>query len=290
MYKNHLVFALSIFAGFAAAAQGTNQSSIQGKVTDKATGELLLGATIILESNSNGTMSDFDGNYALTGLSAGTYRVVGRFIAYNSIQQEVVVGDNETIVLDFAMESAVIAIENEAIVAVRQNRSSAVYMENVKKKETSMIDYVSSQDMQKNGDSDVSSAIKRVSGVYTMGNFVVVRGLSDRYVRTALNGAEIPSLDPKRSSVSMDLFPTNLVDNLVVVKTLNANLPSNYSGAYINVLTKDFPDSFTFNYSTSTGFNTNATFNDNFITSYAGNTQALGWDNGALDIPEGVLG
>ena len=54
--------------------------------------------------------------------------------------------------------------------------------------------------------------------VYAMGNFVVVRGLSDRYVRTALNGAEIPSLDPKRSSVSMDLFPTNLVDNLVVVK------------------------------------------------------------------------
>ncbi|MDA8772307.1 carboxypeptidase-like regulatory domain-containing protein [Flavobacteriales bacterium] len=199
-----------MFAWIAAAAQGTSQGasqgSIQGTVTDKATGELLLGATIILESNSTGTMSDFDGNYALMGLSAGTYKVVGRFIAYNTIEQEVVVGDNETVVLDFAMESAVIAIENEAIVAVRQNRSNAVYMENVKKKETSMIDYVSSQDIQKNGDSDVSSAIKRVSGVYTMGNFVVVRGLSDRYVRTALNGAEIPSLDPKRSSVSMDLF------------------------------------------------------------------------------------
>ena len=93
-------------------------------------------------------------------------------------------------------------------------------MEN-KKKESSMIDYVSSQEIKKNGDSDASSAIKRVSGVYTIGNFVVVRGLSDRYIRTALNGAEIPSLDPKRNSVSMDLFPTNLIDNLVIVKTLN---------------------------------------------------------------------
>ena len=85
----------------------------------------------------------------------GTYRVVGRFIAYNGAsEREVVVGDNETTDLaTLPLESAVIAIDNEAVVAVRQNRSSAVYMENVKKKETSMIDYVSSQDMQKNGDS-----------------------------------------------------------------------------------------------------------------------------------------
>ena len=85
---------------------------------------------------------------------------------------------NETITLDFSLESSVIAIDNEAIVEVRQNRSSTLYMENIKKKESTMIDYVSSQDIKKNGDSDVSSAIKRVSGVYTIGNFVVVRSVS----------------------------------------------------------------------------------------------------------------
>ena len=276
-----ITFFLFVLSWNSIHAQGT----ITGRVTDQATGEVLLGATIILESNSSGTMSDFDGNYTISGLVPGRYKVVGRFIAYNTIAKEVVITDGATVQLDFPMESSVIAIANEAVVAVRQNRSNAIFMENVKKKEASMIDYVSSQEIKKNGDSDVSSAIKRVSGVYTMGNFVVVRGLSDRYVRTALNGAEIPSLDPKRSSVSMDIFPTNLVDNLLVVKTLNANLPSNYSGAYINVLTKDFPDAFTFSYSTSTGFNTNATFNENFITSHAGSSQQLGWDNGTLDVP-----
>lgn len=279
--RNQLLFIFSVLTLNVSFSQAT----IAGKVMDKSTGDVLLGATIILESNSSGAMSDFDGNYSISGLAPGHYKVVGRFIAYNTVEQEVVITGDETVELDFLMESAVIAIAGEAIVAVRQNRSNAVYMENVKKKETSMIDYVSSQEIKKNGDSDVSSAIKRVSGVYTMGNFVVVRGLSDRYVRTALNGAEIPSLDPKRSSVSMDIFPTNLVDNLVVVKSLNANLPSNYSGAYINVLTKDFPDSFTFNYSTSTGFNTNATFNDDFITSEVGNAERFGWDNGTLDMP-----
>ncbi|MGB0248559.1 MAG: carboxypeptidase-like regulatory domain-containing protein [Flavobacteriales bacterium] len=284
--KTYLLALCGIIASISALGQGT----ITGTVTDKANGDILLGATIMIEPGGTGVMSDFDGNYTLSGLAPGTYTVIGRFIAYNSKEEQVTITGNETVNLNFELESTVIAIDAEAVVEVRQNKASAVYMENVKKKETSMIDYVSSQEIKKNGDSDVSSAIKRVSGVYTIGNFVVVRGLSDRYVRTALNGAEIPSLDPKRSSVSMDIFPTNLVDNLVVVKTLNANLPSNYSGAYINVITKDFPDSFTFNYSTSTGFNTNTTFNDNFITSEVGNTAMWGFDNGTLDIPSIVDG
>jgi len=279
--KRTMLLVMWALGAVTALAQGT----VIGSVTDKATGDVLLGATVILSSDGRGTMSDFDGNFKITGLAPGTYQLVGRFIAYQSLEQEVVITCTDTVRVDFALESAVIAIDDEAIVEVRQNKSNAVYMQNVKKKETSMIDYVSAQDIKKNGDSDASSAIKRVSGVYTIGNFVVVRGLSDRYIRTALNGAEIPSLDPKRSSVSMDLFPTNLIDNLVVVKTLNANLPSNYSGAYINVVTKDFPDRFTFSYSTSTGFNTNATFNENFITSAVGSTELWGWDNGSLDIP-----
>ncbi|MFZ9055261.1 MAG: TonB-dependent receptor, partial [Flavobacteriales bacterium] len=283
--KLHLLASFLLLT-IAAFGQGT----IVGTVTDKATGDILLGATVMLESSTSGAMSDFDGNYTIAGLKPGTYKLIARFIAYNAMEKEVTITGGETVTVDFPMESTVILLDNEAIVEVRQNRASAVYMENVKKKETSMIDYVSAQEIKKNGDSDVSSAIKRVSGVYTIGNFVVVRGLSDRYIRTAFNGAEIPSLDPKRSSVSMDLFPTNLVDNLVVVKTLNANLPSNYSGAYINVITKDFPDSFTFNYSTSAGFNTNATFNENFITSAAGNSAMWGWDNGFLDVPDIVAG
>ena len=227
--KTYLLALCGIIASISALGQGT----ITGTVTDKANGDILLGATIMIEPGGTGVMSDFDGNYTLTGLAPGTYTIIGRFIAYNSKEEQVTITGNETVNLNFELESTVIAIDAEAVVEVRQNKASAVYMENVKKKETSMIDYVSSQEIKKNGDSDVSSAIKRVSGVYTIGNFVVVRGLSDRYVRTALNGAEIPSLDPKRSSVSMDIFPTNLVDNLVVVKTLNANLPSNYSGCLL---------------------------------------------------------
>ena len=168
--KNYLALILLVLVFCQLNAQGT----VKGVVTDKANGELLLGATVIIESSGNGTMTDFDGNYTITNLEPGDYTLVGRFIAYQTLKQNIKISGNETITLDFSLESSVIVIDNEAVVEVRQNRASNTYMENVKKKESSMIDYVSSQEIKRNGDSDASSAIKRVSGVYTIGNFVVV--------------------------------------------------------------------------------------------------------------------
>ena len=162
-------------------------------------------------------------------------------------------------------------------------------MENIKKKSASSIDYISSQQIKRTGDSDAASAMQRVTGVSTVGNFVFVRGLSDRYLKTTLNGAEIPSIDPRRNTIEMDLFPTNLVDNLVVVKTQTANLPSDWAGAYISVDTKDFPETFSFNYSSSLGWNTNTTGRD-VISSERSNTDWLGYDDGFRAIPSAVDG
>ena len=131
--------------------------------------------------------------------------------------------------------------------------------------------------------------MKRISGVSTVGNFVFVRGLSDRYLKTTLNGAEVPSIDPRRNTIEMDLFPTNLVDNLMVVKTQTANLPSDWAGAYISVETKDFPEDFSFNYSSSLGWNTNTTGRD-VISSERSSTDWLGYDDGSRALPSLVDG
>ena len=83
-------------------------------MTAKTTGELLLGATVIIESSGKGTMTDFDGNYTITNLEPGDYTLVGRFIAYQTLKQNIKITGNETITLNFSLESAVITIDNEA--------------------------------------------------------------------------------------------------------------------------------------------------------------------------------
>jgi hypothetical protein len=87
----------------------------------------------------------------------------------------------------------------------------------------------------------------------------------------------------------MDLFPTNLLDNIVVYKTFTPNLPGDFTGGLVDISSKDFPEKLTFNYTTSLGYNTNATFNNNFLTSEGSDTDWLGYDNGTRDIPTGVI-
>ena len=262
----------------------TAQGAIRGKITDGQTGESLIGANAFVEGTTKGAMADLDGNYSLDGLAPGTYQVTGRFIGYAPITESVTITGDEVVIVNFNLYVETFVIEQAAEVVAKVDRTRDVYMENIKKKSAASIDYISSQQIKRTGDSDAASAMKRVPGVSTVGNFVFVRGLSDRYLKTTLNGAEVPSIDPRRNTIEMDLFPTNLVDNLVVTKTQTANLPSDWAGAYISVETKDFPETFSFNYSSSIGWNTNTTGKD-VISSERSSTDWLGYDDGFRALP-----
>lgn len=268
---------------------GYSQGSIRGKITDGQNGSALIGANIIIQDPYKGIMADLDGNYSIDNLAAGTYQVNGSFIGYNSQTVAVTVVDGEVVMQDFNLFPQTIVIEEAAQVIAKIDRSRDVYMENIKKKNAASLDYISSQQIRRTGDSDAASAMKRIPGVSTVGNFVFVRGLSDRYIKTTLNGSEVPSINPRRNTIEMDIFPSNLIDNLVVVKTQTANLPGDWSGAYLNVITKDFPETMSFRYSSSVGYNNQATFQD-IISSQRSNSDWLGFDDGFRALPSALDG
>ena len=283
-----MIRVLSLLSFVLVAFTTWSQGSIRGKMTDAQTGETLIGANVVIKDPYAGAMADLDGNFSLNGLAPGTYEVVGSFIGYTPIVETVTVA-NEVVILNFNLYVETYVIEQAAEVVAKVDRSRDVYMENIKKKSASSMDFISSQQIKQAGDSDAAGAIKRVPGVSTVGNFVFVRGLSDRYIKTTLNGAEVPSMNPRRNSIEMDLFPTTLVDNLVIMKTQTANLPGDWAGAYISVETKDFPEKFTLNYSTSVGVNDQTTFKE-VLSSNESNTDWLGFDDGSRALPNEVTG
>lgn len=265
------------------------QGTIRGTAIDAATGETLIGANIYLTGTTQGDMADLDGNFSLENIAAGTYCVTCSFISYDTFVQEgVVVTDGEVTIINFNMnpESELIDV---ITIEERVERRSDVHMEQTKKRSAPMMDYISAQQIAKTGDSQVDDALKRVPGVSSVGSYVFVRGLSDRYLKTTLNGSQIPSLDPRRNSVSMNIFPTNLIDNLVVTKTATADLPADWSGAYISVETRDYPNEFNLQWTTSIGYNTNATFNEILATEQSG-SDWRGRDDGSRAIPTAVAG
>ncbi|MFK8101940.1 MAG: TonB-dependent receptor, partial [Saprospiraceae bacterium] len=156
----------------------------------------------------------------------------------------------------------------------------------MQKKMTSVINAISTQEISRNGDSQAASALKRVSGISVEGGkYVYVRGLSDRYSMTTLNRAEIPGLDPNRNTVQMDLFPSNIINNIVVHKTFSPSLPGSFTGGYVDIETKDFPEQFTLRLSSSLGYNTNSSLRDDFLTYEGGKTDFLAYDDGTRQWP-----
>ncbi|MGB6036562.1 MAG: carboxypeptidase-like regulatory domain-containing protein, partial [Cryomorphaceae bacterium] len=263
-----------------------SQGTVRGKVTDDL-GETVIGATIVLKTDpGKGAVTDFDGNYSLEIKSEEPVVLLVSFIGFQSQEATVNPKGGEVIIRNFDLVAENFEM-NEVVIEAKANRAGEFYMEKVKKNAASSIDYISSETIRKIGDSDVSSAVNRVTGVSTVGSFVTVRGLADRYILTTINGNRIPTLDPYTNNLRLDLFPTGLVDNLIVTKTGDPALPGDWSGAYISVETKDYPDKFTVAVSSSFGYNSQSTGKE-IVASESGNTDWLGFDNGFRDIPEGV--
>jgi hypothetical protein len=276
--KKLFILAFACFAVSGLFAQGT----VRGKVTDE-NGEPLIGATVVLKSKlTTGTTTDYDGNYSLKISEKTAQMILVSFVSYQSIADTVNPTGNEVIIRNYDLVPASSQIEEVKVVA-KATRARESYMEKVKLKSVSSLDFISAETIKRTGDGTVSAAMSRITGVSTFGGFITVRGIGDRYVKTTVNGSKIPTLDPFTNNIRLDLFPASLVDNIVITKTQSPDLPGDWSGAFISVETKDYPEKLTINIETTVGYNAQSTFND-IVTSEGSSTDWLGYDNGFRDI------
>ncbi|MCB0644670.1 MAG: carboxypeptidase-like regulatory domain-containing protein, partial [Phaeodactylibacter sp.] len=262
---------------------------VAGKVIEAESGfEVIGGNVLVVGQDGVGTVTDLDGTYLLE-LEAGTYTIEYSYIGFAAQQiTDVEVKAGELTSVDVQLGEEAIELDLGVTVKAKAYRNTEAALLTIQKKAPGVLDGISSAQITKSGDSDVASAVRRVTGVTVEGGkYVYIRGLGDRYSKTTLNSAEIPGLDPNRNTVQMDLFPTNLIDNIVVYKTFTPNLPGDFSGGYVDIATKDFPEQFTLKASVSLGYNPISNFNaDNYLTSPSGAQDALGFDDGTRAAPE----
>ncbi|MBK6963550.1 MAG: TonB-dependent receptor [Bacteroidales bacterium] len=259
---------------------------IRGTVYDDATGESLPGVTIFAEGTTMGTMTDFDGKFNLS-IPAGSYNLRISFISYETLNMRdvKVSSGNVTLFENLRLKEARIEL-TEVTITAEAVRNSEVALLTMKQKSANLIDGISASNFRKIGDSDAASSMKRVSGVSVEGGkYVYVRGLGDRYTKTMLNGVDIPGLDPDRNTLQMDLFPTNIIDNIIVHKSFSPELPADFTGGVVDIETKDFPEVKTLNVSLSAGINPDMHFNSDYLTYEGSSTDWLGYDDGKRDIP-----
>jgi hypothetical protein len=254
------------------------QGTVRGKIADK-NGETLIGVVVKLASNpAGGRTTDFDGNFSIKLNDSTLQTLIITYLGFDTIKETVKAVNNEVIVKDFTMKE--VSHEQKVVeIVAKASKAKEYYMENVKKNSSTTIDFISAETMKKTGDANVTAAIARVPGVSTsVDGFITVRGIGDRYVKTTINGLRIPTLDPFTNNIKLDMIPANLVDNVIIEKTASPHLPGDWAGAYISVVTKDYPDKLTLNVESSFGYNTQSTFKD-VLSSHRSSTDWLGYDS-----------
>jgi TonB-dependent receptor len=277
-----LIIAFQLITGFAFAQNGT----IRGAIFDESTGEPLYGVSVLVKETSTGAVSDFDGKFEIQ-VAPGSYTLQISYISFSTVNlTEVIVEAGKVNVLsDVLMKTEESELETVTVSAAAIRTTESALM-SVKRNAPNLLDGISASTFRQIGDGDAASAVKRVTGVSIEGGkYVYVRGLGDRYTKTVLNGVDIPGLDPDRNTIQMDIFPTNVIDNIVVSKSFTAELPADFTGGVVDIETKDFPEEKTFRLSFSGGVNPSMHFNKNYLTYQGGKTDWLGYDDGTRASP-----
>ena len=282
-----LILGGSLGLGDVSAADSETQQVIKitGSVVDSETQEPLAGVTVRVIDTQILVTTDEAGTFSLE-LPSGTYRIQATAPFYNTY----VVPDFQVNVAAAPQPVQILltpqVVKLDAIkMPVQLSQSSERGLLEQRMRSSRIEDSISTEEMSRLPASSAGEAIKRVTGVSIVGGrYVFVRGLGERYSNTLLNNVEIPSPEPNRRVVPMDIFPASLLASLQTVKTFSPDQPGGFAGGSVQVFTKDFPEERTMSLSMSSGFNTQATGEDG-LTYPGGGLDFLGFDDGSRALP-----
>jgi len=284
------VIAVALLVGLLAPSPAAAQEVpvLQGKVVDAATGEPLIGAQVVVTGTDQGTITDVDGQYRL-GLATGTYSLDVQYLGYQAkTVTGVAVSGNAPSYQDIALEPEAIEAEGiRVVITAEEERGSVIGALAHQRRATNVVSGLSAEEISRAPDSNAADAVKRVTGTSLVGDkYVYVRGLGERYSTAQLDGISLPTPEPEKRVLPLDIFPSSMIESLFTIKSYTADLPGDFAGGLVDIRTKDIPDQSFFSFTTGTGYHEN--LGDMDRPTYAGgDLDWLGFDDGARSLPDG---
>lgn len=286
MINKAILIVWSVF--FFAVSAFAQTGKITGKVLNGKTGEALIGATITIEKNKKSVQTDQNGFFSISGLDRGEYVLTASYVSFETKKTSAVKVDNGDVTnVDIVMEKAgdmgAVVVKSSGSNKPKESVSSLLIAQ---KNSANVSDGISAETIKRTPDKNTSDILKRVSGASIQEDkFVIVRGLNDRYNAAFLNGAPLPSSEADRKAFSFDVFPANMLDNLIINKTATADMPAEFAGGAIFINTKDIVSKNFSTVSFGLGYNTQATFKKT-RTYDGGATDFFGIEDGTRALPE----
>ena len=237
----------------------TATGRVEGTLVDDK-GRPLANAQVFVRGLPIQARSDAEGRFTLPDVPATELDLTIIHPDFTPTNKKVEVSADETAIV--AVEVlAPVGFSQEFIVTIPKLEGGAVFVLEERRESSSVADLLGADQIAKSGDSDAASALQRVTGITLVGGrYVYVRGLGERYSTTLLDGSTLPSPDPERRVVPLDLFPASILGSIVVQKTYSPDLPGEFGGGVVNLRTREVPDDFEFKVSVSAGYRDGTTF------------------------------
>ncbi len=263
---------------------------ITGKVISSSSGQPLAGATLLLVEKTRTKAADQNGAFSFSKLEAGTYSIKCSYAGHDTkIIEEIIVKDNDN--TDISISLDVKASDAVVITAVKRLKAAGATVESLliaQKNSANVSDGVTAETIKKTPDKSSSDVIKRVSGASIQDDrFAIIRGLNDRYNAAFINGAPLPSTEADRKAFAFDIFPSAILDNLVIYKTATPDKSGEFAGGIIDITTKS---AVTKNFTAITigqSYNSILTGKNRFFSETKGKNDWLGLDDGTRALPDG---
>ena len=234
--KKAFITLLFVVMGATVFAQGTGK--IAGTVTDKKTGEALMGAGVKIAGTVKAVGTDSLGKYVLSGLAAGKYIIEVSYVSYTTKNiTEIEVREGSTSTVNIILEEAGSTL-NQVVIKGQVNRETETALLSIQKNAAEIKQGIGIQELSRKGVSNVEEGLTKITGITKVdGRGLFVRGLEDRYNNLLINGLAVPSNNPFKKIIPLDLFPTDIVSVLETSKTFNSSLYGDFAGGTFNIVT-----------------------------------------------------
>ena len=290
-FVGSLAFVAAVATPFTAKAQqstaqsGTQTGRIVGRIIDAASGQGLTDVGVQIVGTTLGAMAGVEGQYTITSVPAGTVTIQVRRLGYTpKTVTGIVLSPGQTLEQNITMQQATVQIQAVEVTASAE-RGTVNEALDQQRTATGIVNAVTSEQISRSPDGDAAQAVQRVSGVTVQdGGTVFVRGLGERYTTTQLNGTRMPSPDPERRVVPLDLFPAGLLQTIATSKTFTPDQPGDFSGAQVDIRTREFPARRQVVYSMTFGMN-GASFGDKVLSARRVGGERVAYVNGKRDLP-----
>ncbi|TBO40745.1 TonB-dependent receptor [Pedobacter kyonggii] len=260
---------------------------ISGKILDEK-GETLPGASIKVIQTGKATQTASDGSYTLS-VEPGIYTIEVSYISFVTQRiSEVNVKADKNTPLDISLKPDAKGLQ-EVVVTASYKKASVEGLLARQKNASEISNGISAEQIGRTPDKNIGESLKRISGVSSIDNkFVIVRGIGERYNSAQLDGVTLPSTEAQTRNFSFDLIPSNLVDNVVVSKTVTPDMNTSFGGGLIQINTKDIPTENFMSFTAGTSYNDQSTGKD-FLSHKRGKYDYLGFDDGRRDYPKDLV-